>query len=535
MGRYLKQQDMTFETYVLGVATGSVWADKYIIGAIEHMFNISISIVSPAYKSPWKIFHNSEIADIVIVSNGYSFGHKKQPTHFSSTEKVSKNWKKIGHDVKDNTIKSVTGVTAGKKAASKIFILEESEQILKKHYLVSKKLNVLVKQVKNCEEELLKIEDELCEMDYDKDIFHRFHSYMDNLDKAEQVNIRKFITGHKASVNTVESDLDESNSTVTIRGTNVIVEKPNSRKIPKITYAEIMGKEIMKEKQKAKTTISTKTVRDVSETVVNPGANIHADSTNNTDATLSSGTALNLIDTDMSMVPNVDIDSQESSQQIVSNISKPDVPPGSMDANIHVDLLTVDEPLDENEPDVILESNADMSTHGDQPQCTENVHSTEETSDVREPIMSGTVNQSKNLDTTSCATTGAHNVNSLKNADTVLSEKTASDLNKSDRTLAGTDANEATSNNKRKAIEINDVVSPKARRQELEQAGTPERFHCQNCSANYKNRKDLLRHQREVCGKKIGSYLCAMCEENFFPQRSTSRSPGKSTYWGKKA
>ena len=67
---------MTFESYVLGVATGIMWGDKYIIGAIEQMFNLSINIVSPAYKTPWKIFHNSEIADIVIVSNGFHFGHK---------------------------------------------------------------------------------------------------------------------------------------------------------------------------------------------------------------------------------------------------------------------------------------------------------------------------------------------------------------------------------------------------------------------------------------------------------------------------
>ena len=61
MRKYLEHLDMTFETYVLSVATGSVWSDKYVIGAIEHMFNISISIVSPAYKTPWKIFHDSEV------------------------------------------------------------------------------------------------------------------------------------------------------------------------------------------------------------------------------------------------------------------------------------------------------------------------------------------------------------------------------------------------------------------------------------------------------------------------------------------
>ena len=35
MGQYLNQHNMTFESYVLGVATGSMWGDKYIIGQLN--------------------------------------------------------------------------------------------------------------------------------------------------------------------------------------------------------------------------------------------------------------------------------------------------------------------------------------------------------------------------------------------------------------------------------------------------------------------------------------------------------------------
>ena len=233
---------MTFETYVLGVATVSVWGDKYVIGAIEHMFNLSISIVLPAYMTPWKIFHNSEIADIVVISNGFHFGHKKQPTHFSPTEHLSENWKKIGHDVENTKVKHIHGDTEGRKAASKMFMLEESEQILKKHYLVSKKLDSLKKMVKNCEEELKNIEDDLHAMNYSKDCFHRFKLYMDNMNTPN-----------------------------------------DNRQIPKITFPQIMGEDIMNELLKAKSTntaVSTETVQDVSESVVNPDVSIHVDLTN---------------------------------------------------------------------------------------------------------------------------------------------------------------------------------------------------------------------------------------------------------------
>ena len=53
-----------------------------------------------------------------------------------------------------------------------MFILEEAEQILKKHYLVSTHLAKLNKMVKNCEEELVKIEDDLDELKFSKDCFH---------------------------------------------------------------------------------------------------------------------------------------------------------------------------------------------------------------------------------------------------------------------------------------------------------------------------------------------------------------------------
>ena len=331
---------MTFESYVLGVATGSVWGDKYIIGAIEQMFNLSINIVSPAYKTPWKIFHNSEIADIVIVSNGFHFGHQKQSTHFSPTEHLSENQRKIGHDVENTEVEHIYGDSEGRKAASKMLILEEAEQILKKHYLVSKKSDKLNKMVKNCEEELIKIEDDLHEMKFSKDCFHRFKLYMDNM------------------------NMPNNN---------------NNRGIPKITFPQIMGKDIMNTLQKVKSAYaaaSTGNVLDVSELDVNPDASTQVDLTNSTDTVLPSRTVSDLVDTDMNIGTSMHIDVEESSPEIASNVSCPVVPSRCMDIN--ADLTS-----DVNKPGVISESNPDAITHGNHPKHMDSVHSAEEISDVR--------------------------------------------------------------------------------------------------------------------------------------------------------
>ena len=127
-----------------------------------------------------------------------------------------------------------------------------------------------------------------------------------------------------------------------------------------------MGEEIMNEKEKVKrtdTASSTNTIQDVSEPDVNPDALIHIDLTNNTNSVF--------VDTDMSTDPTINIDLQESSMEIASTISKPDVNPRHMDASIHIDLLksTDTVPSTEvashlDEPDEIFEANVNTILHG---------------------------------------------------------------------------------------------------------------------------------------------------------------------------
>ena len=45
-----------------------------MLGALGRMFDVKISIVSPAYNDVWNIFHESRLPHVVIVANGGDFG-----------------------------------------------------------------------------------------------------------------------------------------------------------------------------------------------------------------------------------------------------------------------------------------------------------------------------------------------------------------------------------------------------------------------------------------------------------------------------
>ena len=296
-------------------------------------------------------------------------------------------------------------------------------------------------------------------MNYSKDCFHRFKSYMDNM------NIPKN-------------------------------KRPNNRQIPKITFPQIMGEDIMNELLKAKSTdtvASTETVQDVSESVVNPDVSTPVDLTN-----MHTGL-------------------EESSPEITS--------------------ICVDSVSDAKEPGATPEPNSGATTHGNQPECTNSANSEEDTPGVHEtntpPHIGSQIIQPKCVDavsdvTASEETVDPSNVDLSKSADTVLSTKTASDLNKSDMGETSADgSHSSTGNNKRKATGITDTVSPKARRQQLQKEDTNDRFYCQNCSSDYKNRKELLRHQRRVCGKEQGSFKCGVCETFYYHKESLQDHLGK--------
>ena len=189
MACYLQKIGLSFEAYLLAVAQGTIAIDHYIVGAIEHMWNLSISIISPCYATEWKIYHDCADANIVVVSNGQQFGAKENSaTHFSPTKKTSKFWKKIGHDITELNIQTVSGQTQGKKSATKTFLLDEAEHIMRQHYFLTTKMKGLRNKLNECEKAFEEIEDELCEMKMNKESFHHFHAYFGHLSEDERKN-----------------------------------------------------------------------------------------------------------------------------------------------------------------------------------------------------------------------------------------------------------------------------------------------------------------------------------------------------------
>ena len=228
MADYLKQHKLTFEGYILGIAQATICCDIYMVGALSRMWNVSITIISPVYTSPWKLFHDSSKHNIVVLANGHSFGRQ---THYSATQKSSSVAQKVGHDLQDANIKFIHGFIQGKKAASKIFELDETDAILKLHYSVSKKLHALKLQVEQSESVLNEIEEQLEELDIRKDDLNRFHADMDR--RVEKSRKEKLLEEYGTS----EADSDFE------------AMKTSGNPIPKITRRDIMGNEIFDEMQ----------------------------------------------------------------------------------------------------------------------------------------------------------------------------------------------------------------------------------------------------------------------------------------------
>ena len=185
MERFLGKNNISFEQYVDAVFHGDVSYDIYILMAISRMWNISISIVSPAFNSPWKVFHNFGNPDVVIVSNGREFGHQRAATHFSSTRKTTRGFKKVGHNITNVDIKFVQGHALGQKKASEYYILCERQSLLKEHYALGKEMEILRKQLDICQAQYDVIGQQLCALEQEESVLTWFRSHEDKF-AAEQ-------------------------------------------------------------------------------------------------------------------------------------------------------------------------------------------------------------------------------------------------------------------------------------------------------------------------------------------------------------
>ena len=173
MSNYLNQKGLTYESYIIGVSLDDISADQFMLLAITRMWNISISILSPAFNTIWNVFHESKNPSIVIIGNGREFDNKRVSKHYSPTEKTLMSARKLGHDISNIDIKYIQTRAAGEKVGTETFMIKEHEQLLKQHYEVGKEK----KLKENCpytNEQFEVIGNHLCELEQDKDLLNCF-------------------------------------------------------------------------------------------------------------------------------------------------------------------------------------------------------------------------------------------------------------------------------------------------------------------------------------------------------------------------
>ena len=180
LDKFLEQKKLGFVDYVFAVARGEVWADEYIIAAITHIWNISISIISPGYNNEWKVFHDRELAHVYLVANGYRFRSKQKATHFSATESTLQLAGKVGSDITDANIRTRSTYQQGRMAGTNRYLLIEKESLLRRHYNVGVTLANLEESLAVCRKTMNCVEGEMRECEISKDEILKYKKFQDH-------------------------------------------------------------------------------------------------------------------------------------------------------------------------------------------------------------------------------------------------------------------------------------------------------------------------------------------------------------------
>ena len=151
----------SYESFCFNVFHGNCWGDDLIAAVFSHMWNLAITIVSPALSQPVDLFHTKEEPDIVIVCNGGSYmAEDRRSTHFSATKINEVGYRKPGEDLVNNTPginpeltykKLKPGVLCdgvkAKSIAINEYLSEEKEKSLEMLYTVTKSIERLDKHI----------------------------------------------------------------------------------------------------------------------------------------------------------------------------------------------------------------------------------------------------------------------------------------------------------------------------------------------------------------------------------------------------
>ncbi|MCG8623281.1 MAG: hypothetical protein MJE68_14975, partial [Proteobacteria bacterium] len=212
MEEYLKKKNLSFNAYVMGVYSGVIWADEFVLGVIGKMYNIRISVVSPFYSDVWNVFHDGiQPPDVVLVANGMDFGGDKMNiAHFTATKGAGKDWKCVGHDISLQEVGHYIGYSEGMKCAVDFFTINETCRLLEKSNKAVHDINKLCDDVHRICIDRDKMLNELKKIDVKVKSFRRLTTYYteDEYDPDnENQGKRKTMPVHRRTTQVVPSTM----------------------------------------------------------------------------------------------------------------------------------------------------------------------------------------------------------------------------------------------------------------------------------------------------------------------------------------
>ena len=150
---YLQDNNKSYESYCMNIYYGNIWADDLVAAAIGKLFNISITIISPAFEKPLNLFHEENDPDVVLILNRGGVNTPYISTHFSGTRR--KHQRKLpGEGMESYDVKVYENPEAAKTMARTWRISHDKRYALRRIVQVNVNIGELDKQIK---EELEKL------------------------------------------------------------------------------------------------------------------------------------------------------------------------------------------------------------------------------------------------------------------------------------------------------------------------------------------------------------------------------------------
>ena len=207
MEKYLKESKIGYNRYVYGVYNRDIWCDEYILGAIVHMFNIRISIISPRFSDLWHVYHNGkEDPDVILVANGRGFRTEfNRFTHFSATKGSEHQWRCVGSNLELQPVEKYSGFVEGQSMALDFDTINQSKSIVSKSQDILHNVNKLCQDIQKICIDRDQIIKDLKDLDIKVGNFRKLTSFYIQ-DKVAEFMTRQKIPATKRKLEIFPSD-----------------------------------------------------------------------------------------------------------------------------------------------------------------------------------------------------------------------------------------------------------------------------------------------------------------------------------------